>query len=256
MYYGTPPIVTNGLVLYADVSNTLSYVSGSSVWNNMISASSFSITSNSVSTSSFEFNPPAIYVTQSTSAGSTNSRVITGTFPFSENLAIELWYKTATTGSGVSGQGESPGIIQIGNYNTNASLTLWDWSQNTPGQHLIRTLVNNGATWSHIDNGLAYISDANWVNKYHHIIMNFSGSSGKWNTYNLYIDSVLWSTINFGATPFPSSSIGGGNILAMTGANGGSARNSYSVLKVYNRTLSITEITKNYNALKTRFGLT
>jgi len=254
MYYGTPPIVTNGLVLALDASNTLSYVSGSSVWNNMISASSFSITSNSTSTASFQSNPPAIYVTQSTSAGTQAS--ITGTFPFSENLAIELWYKTDTTGSGFANQLESPGIIQIGNYNSNASLTLWDWSAQIPGSHRIQTYVNNGTTWSHINTGLASISDANWVNKYHHIIMNFSGSSGKWDTYNLYIDSVLWSTINFGATPFPSSSIGGGNILAMTGAAGGSARNSYSVLKVYNRTLSITEIAQNYNALKTRFGLT
>ena len=35
MYYGTPPIVTNGLVLALDAGNTLSYVSGSTTWRDL-----------------------------------------------------------------------------------------------------------------------------------------------------------------------------------------------------------------------------
>ena len=35
MYYRTPPIVTNGLVLALDAGNTLSYVSGSTTWRDL-----------------------------------------------------------------------------------------------------------------------------------------------------------------------------------------------------------------------------
>ena len=35
MYYGTPPIVTNGLVGYFDVSNEMSYTSGSLIWKDL-----------------------------------------------------------------------------------------------------------------------------------------------------------------------------------------------------------------------------
>jgi len=44
--------------------------------------------------------------------------------------------------------------------------------------------------------------------------------------------------------------------LNMPGAAGGNARNSYNVLKVYNRELTTTEILQNFNATKSRFGLT
>lgn len=250
MYYGTPPIVTSGLVYYVDAANTLSYISGSTSWKSLVSTGSLTISQGTFITSSFEPNPPAIYVTQSFN---NNQNVINGNFPFSENLSIELWYKTATTGSGAVNQFQSPGIIQIGNYATNASLTLWDWSSGTPGNHTIRTFINNGSVWSHTATSTTY-SDAVWVDKYQHIVMNFSGSAGKWNRYNLYINSTLQTTVNF-TVPFPSASIAGGNNLLIPGANGGGARNSYGMIRVYNKELSLSDITQNYNALKGRFGL-
>ena len=253
IYKNTPPIVTNGLVLALDAANPKSYTSGSTVWNSTFSGSGpFNISNPSIaSVASFQNNPPAIYITQSSGTAVIN---ISGNLPFTENLSIELWYKTATTGSGLVTQTESPGIIQIGSYNGNASLALWDWSVGTPGAHSIRAYINNGATWSHVVSSTTNYTDAYWVNKYHHIVMNFSGSAGKWNRYNLYIDTILQGTVNF-TTPFPSASISGGGNLNIPGAAGGSARNSYSILKVYNRELTTTEIFQNYNALKGRFGL-
>lgn len=248
-------IVTNGLVLYLDAANSKSYTSGSTVWNSIISTGSFSMQQQVSSSFSFVTNPPAIFITQSAAVGGAGAINISGNLPFSENLSIEFWYKTATTGSGFANQNESPGIIQIGSYNSNASLTLWDWSQSTPGNHNIRTFVNNGATWSHTALSTTTYSDATWVNNYHYIVMNFSGSAGKWDRYNLYIDNILQSTINF-TTPFPSASISGNGTLNLPGANGGKASNSYGLIKVYNKELTTSEMFQNYNALKTRFNLT
>jgi len=254
IYKNTPPIVTNGLVLYADASNRMSYISGSTRWNSIIGTGSFIIQNTINSTSSFQSNPDAIYIFQPTGSAGFDSFNITGSFSFSENQCIEFWYKTATTGSGIPTQFDSPGMFQIGLYNQNASLTLWDWSSNTPGSHRVNTYVNNGATWSHTIQSTSAYSDAIWVNRYHHIVMNFSGSAGKWNRYNLYIDTVLQATINF-TIPFPSASINGGNQLYAPGANGGKASNSYGMVRVYSKELTISEIIQNYNANKTRFGL-
>jgi hypothetical protein len=251
MYYGTPPIVTNGLVYCLDAANTLSYVSGSTSWRTLTNTGSFTISNNTQITSSFQVNPPAIYLTQSSFSG---QNAINGAFPFSENLSIEVWYKTDTTGSGFAAQQESPGIIQMGNYATNASFTLWDWSAGTAGFHNIRTFINNGTIWSHTANSTTAYSDAVWVGKYQHIVLNFSGSAGKWNRYNLYINSSLQATINF-TIPFPSASIAGGNNILIPGASGGSARSSYSAIKIYNRELTLDDITQNYNAFKSRLNL-
>ena len=46
MYYGAPPIITNGLVFYTDAANQMSYVSGSSSWNNLVGSPSGTLTNN------------------------------------------------------------------------------------------------------------------------------------------------------------------------------------------------------------------
>lgn len=250
---GGPNIVEDGLISTLDAANNRSYTSGSLKWENLVTPvlSGSILTGNLVTIIGLNTNPTALYISQS--ASNSNNLFIAG-LQFTENASIELWYKTDTTGSGIATQGQSPGIIQIGNYATNASLTLWDWSAGTPGQHNIRTYINNGGVWSHVAGSTITYSDSRWVGKYHQIVMNFSGSAGKWNSYNLYVDTVLVSTVNF-TIPFPSGSIAGGNRLLAPGAAGGSARNSYGMLRQYSKTLTLQEILQNYNATKSRFGL-
>lgn len=249
---GGPNIIEDGLVSTLDAANTRSYISGSLKWNNLVTPalSGSILTGGSGTLRGLSTNPIALYISQSASNA---SNLFTAGLQFTENASIELWYKTDTTGSGFAAQQESPGIIQIGSYAVNASLTLWDWSAGTPGQHNIRTFVNNGTVWSNLASSTSY-SDSQWVGKYHQIVMNFSGSAGKWNSFSLYIDTALAYTLNF-TNPFPSASIAGGNTLYAPAANGGSAKNSYGLLRQYTRALTQQEILQNYNATKGRFGL-
>lgn len=249
---GGPNIVESGLVSTLDAANNKSYTSGSLNWNNLVTTSlSGSILTGGAGTlRGLSTNPTALFISQSASNG---NNVFTAGLQFAENASIELWYKTDTTGSGFAAQQESPGIIQIGSYANNASLTLWDWSAGTPGQHNIRTFVNNGTVWSNLASSTSY-SDSQWVGKYHQIVMNFSGSAGKWNSFSLYIDTALAYTLNF-TNPFPSASIAGGNTIYAPAANGGSAKNSYGLLRQYTKALTQQEILQNYNATKSRFGL-
>lgn len=249
---GGPNIVESGLVSTLDAANIKSYTSGSLKWNSLVTpALSGSILTGNLSTIiGLNTNPTALFISQSTS---NSNNVFTAGLQFAENASIELWYKTDTTGSGIANQSQSPGIIQIGSYATNASLALWDWSAGTAGQHNIRTFVNNGSVWSDLASSTLY-SDSQWVGKYHQIVMNFSGSAGKWNSFSLYIDTALAYTLNF-TIPFPSASIAGGNVLYAPAASGGSAKNSYGLLRQYTRALTQQEILQNYNAQKSRFGL-
>lgn len=249
---GGPNIVTDGLVSTLDAANARSYTSGSLTWNNPVNQSlsgSISVSS-ATATMSLNTNPTALYISQSASS---TANLFTCGLAFTENASIELWYKTDTTGSGFVNQSQSPGIIQIGNYASNASLTLWDWSQGIPGQHNVRTFVNNGNIWSHLQSSTLY-SDNAWVGKYHQVVMNFSGSAGKWNSFSLYVDTAFIYTVNF-TIPFPSGSISGGDKIYAPGANGGSARNSYGMLRQYSKALTQAEILQNYNATKSRFNL-
>jgi hypothetical protein len=249
---GGPNIVTDRLVSLLDTSNPKSYTSGSLKWDNLVTTalSGSILNGNATTLIGLSTNPTALYVSQSSA---NTSNVFTTGLRFTENASIELWYKTDTTGSGIAEQSQSPGIIQIGSYASNSSLTLWDWSAGTPGQHTIRTYVNNGTVWSHTASSPLYL-DSSWVGKYHQIVLNFSGSAGKWNSYTLYVDTLLAYTINF-TIPFPSGSIAGGNTIYAPGANGGSARNSYALVRQHTKALTAQEILQNYNATKTRFGL-
>jgi len=256
IFKNTPPIVTSGLTSYYDAISPTSYTSGSTSWRSIISSSNITVT-NFTNPNEYTFvdtRPTAIGFYQTASTINSSRTLFNLPILFSENFSLEIWYKTYTTASGHADQSQSPGIFQIGSYAQNASISIWDWSGALPqGQHQIRTFTNNGAVWSHTTVSATY-SDAQWVNKYHQIVLNCSGSSGKWNKCDLYVDTVLVNTINF-TTPFPSGSISGGDRVIAPQCNGGAVNNVYATIKTYNRYLTQAEVKQNYDALKTRFNL-
>ena len=256
IFKNTPPIATNGLVSYYDAITPTSYTSGSTSWRSLISASNITITNftNQYSYTFVDRGPTAIGYYQSASNNNSTITLFNQPITFSENFSIEIWYKTYTTASGYPTQAQSPGIFQIGGYAQNASISIWDWTAAlATGSRQIRTFINNGSVWSHTTTSPTY-TDSQWVNKYHQIVLNCSGSAGKWNKCDLYIDTNWVNTVNF-TIPFPSASISGGDRIIAPACNGGSVNNVYAIVKTYNRYLNQSEILQNYNALKTRFNL-
>jgi hypothetical protein len=166
-------------------------------------------------------------------------------------MTFEIWYRTFTNASGIANQSESPGIFQLGNYATNASFTIWDWSASTPGIHNIRTFINIGTTWSHLGFSSKNYSDAEWVGKWHQILITLSGSGG-WQYYTLYIDTILQTSITLSSTV---TSISNSNSIGFPYGGGGAYNNSYSSFKIYNKVLSDVEIRRNYDVMRGRFGI-
>ena len=216
MIYGTPTIVTNGLVLNLDAANTKSYVSGSTNWfslgnpslsGSLINGPTFS----SGNGGSIVFNGTSNYVDLNSNS------ILSGSTAFT----IESFYRTTGAGSGAI----------FGNYGTGYLNGVW-----FSGRYGI--YLNNSV----------YVPNSPLVAGTYYMVATRDVSGN----INLYINNTLVSSgILSGSIPTNINYRIGSNVNVFAEAFAG---NLYT-LKVYDRALSRQEITQNYNALKSRFGL-
>jgi hypothetical protein len=223
MYFVAKPIVTNGLILNLDAGNTLCCTSGSSTWRNLANTSQ---TGSFVGLTSFQTNPPSLYF-----SGSNNYARIPN--PFSGisyfSYTADFWMngidKNVTqfilTGIGYGGiQSNVPPI-----YSSYFPLVYTTPSDFIYGTETIldRGIVNFTVTVQHTGTVLN-----------HQIYINgkLNTSNSKSTTTGIYTETNL--------------SIGGNTVFTNT---------YFYNFKMYNRALSSSEITQNFNALKGRYGL-
>ena len=112
----------------------------------------------------------------------------------------------------------------------------------------IRVQINNPGVQQFEPNSSSYIQDNNW-----HLItitVNVSINQMKW-----YVDNNLANTLNFSA----GSLTGQGNfVIGWDYAWGGGAEyflGSIATVSVYNSVLTSSEVSANFNAVRSRFGL-
>lgn len=231
MYYGTPPIVSNGLVVYVDAANTLSYISGSGTTVRDINGNTKNgtLTSGTGYSSNFGgvFNFDGVNDTINFGTGNTF-------FPLS-SFTIDLWFQSKGT---VPTTGTVPGLFGF-TYGIRAyfdltnrvvfSATSGSTLQNLTYTHT--TNIRDDGSWNNI------VFQATPTNSY--IYLNGEPKASR---------SLTW----LGSTIWPTNQwvLGRDNNNANQFFTGSMA--SY---KMYNRALSQQEITQNYNALKGRFGL-
>ena len=243
-----PNIVTDGLVLYLDASNTKSYVNGSTTWadisrigNNasLINTPSY----NSSNGGGVVFDGVDEYMT--TQPGSI---VFTPTNSFTLNVIFRLSsivpnLSVSSTTTSIFGNGATANSVGIGALliNSNNSYQLYVGSRaidlitytlnielNTP---YIVTFVYDGNSQLNITP-----NQYTYVNGELKSTQNVSsGLGGSFET-----NSFGWASFINRAVPGGNAAIGGGVIHQCS---------------IYNRALSATEILQNYNATKTRFGL-
>jgi hypothetical protein len=231
---GGPNIVFDGLVLYLDAGNTKSYISGSTTWNDI----------SRLGNNGTLINGP----TFSSSYG--GSIVLDGvndlvSLPFildtSTNYTIEVMAKCNTMIADPSPQNRQ---------------TIWSFSSGSSQgfQLLDLEIWNDGVTSFNGDNvnstapliSVFYPIGANNIHTY---TLSKSGSNQAW-----YIDRVFRAnaiqTYSGTSQFFKLGSRGGGSTGTGQQWNG----LIYSV-KIYNRALSATEITQNFNSTRGRFQL-
>ena len=230
MYYG-PTIVTSGLVLYLDAANKLSYPGTGTVWKDLSGNSNTGTLTNG----------PTF------SAGNLGSIVFDGTndyvnVPYNSILntpngaTYEVWIKptVATTGPflnrGTSDSGATPDNPRFIALSTGA--LYFDWNSSSSDVYLqTATGVVTMGSWNQVI-GLATPSAQlrTFVN-------------GVETSYSTRVNSLPSTLIN------TSTSLEIGAATYYQFFNG-----SIAIVRLYNRVLSTTEILRNYNATKSRFG--
>jgi hypothetical protein len=213
-----PNVVTDGLVLYLDAANTKSYVSGSTTWIDIAARNNGTLV-----------NGPTF---NGANGGSlifdgVNDYVLINDGIYSINGGtLNLWFKrTATTGIIIGSYGGS-GNQRTPTFYQNLSNIGWEFGS---------LVVKN--------TGVSFTNNT-WFN----MSMTFNSSFN----VNVYINSVLTNT----ETSLNPISFWNQFVVGRYGNFGSSyANGNFSMVQVYNRALSATEVLQNYNALKGRYGL-
>lgn len=226
--------VTSGLVYYIDAGNVSSYSgTGSSINNIAGTAPGASATNGSPAFTSagqssyFTFNGSTQYILTSNLIDQS----------LSGNVTIECWVNTSTdNGVVVTEQGNLPVNTgwhdsQIEIVSGNLEVATWEYTIGGGSGTLVGpvtrnvwqqyTLTQNATTTTGYINGSTTASVAH--------VRTFSAAG-------LYYSIMLGDSV---------TNLGDGSYLA----------GNWSILKVYNRALTQTEVQQNYNALKGRYGL-
>jgi hypothetical protein len=230
MAFGNGPrIVTSGLVLSLDAADQNSYVSGSTTWrdlsgnNNHATATTPQYSGSNGGSFNFPNNTTSVFNTPSytlvPNGGVTMEAFIyptTDTFTLGNGNGITGRRSTYIFGMDIVPNGASP-------------LTTVELSGVSGGANVaLPYAIAN--TWYHVLWTYSTTSVKSYING-----VNLSSTSG---TYSIPTDTAAFQIgKRWGGSGYPLY----GNI---------------AIVRWYNRPLSATEITQNYNAIKSRFGLT
>lgn len=221
-----PKIVTNGLVLCLDAGNPLSYSGSGTVWNDL-SGNGYNGTLTNGPT--FSSNNKGYFTFDGTNDyGDISNIALTGNIPFT--LCVFCNVLTNPTSDG--------GIVLYGKMGTQSQVAGLYYRNSD--NYLRFTAWAPGAP----DYATGFLKD---FNQWHYLSLVYNGS-----TTLVYRDGVsdpsgsqvrslniTLGTLTFGAAPFNSSYL----------------NQRISLIQLYNRALTATEVSQNYNATKGRYAL-
>ncbi len=228
--YQAPVITTNGLVFNLDAAITSSYSGSGNVWNDIVGTNHINFySSNSYASAG---NP-----TFSTDGG--GSLVTTGKFGRS------------VANSGITGAAARSyeAWVKFNNVNANSIISV---GTNVTNQ-LFEMMAFQTNLISHPYGAYAKSSTVLTTNTWYQVVITYNGAS----THIIYINGVQVGTssasdgsnvtLNTVNTPIY---IGSGTAMTWGAFDG-----KIAAVRMYNRALSSSDVTFNFNALKSRFGL-
>ncbi len=232
----SPKVVTDGLVLYLDVANQYSYVSGSTSWNDISRGGNNGTlingpTYNSANGGSIMFDGVDDYI-----------RLFNNLILQTSDFSINQWVSASPGLGGFLFTCDGPNSGTCGD--NGAYLT----SFNTDGTITFRVVGNTNTLLT--TSGIAYNNN---------IPLNITCVKTT-SIMTIYINGALQTsaTTPTGITSVTNNAYFGirnGTITNPGGCGTNYFNGKLYALNVYNRALSSQEMLQNYNATKTRFGL-
>jgi hypothetical protein len=219
-------IVNNGLILYLDSANIRSYNGISNIWYDL----STSLNNGTLNGPTFSSVDGGVMIFDGVNDYVTLSNRTTTSF------TIGCWIKTSDSSPSGSQAYEGNGIIwsDVGGF----------------ANDFILAILNDKAAWFTGD-VTTTISSTTTINtgSWFYLTAVKNGSN---NTKHLFINGVLESSGVSSSTLLTDNSniIIGGNTIDSRYFNG-----NISMVQIYNRVLTTTEIEQNYNAMKKRYEI-
>jgi hypothetical protein len=234
-FHYSPKIITDGLVLYMDAANPKSYSSGSTTWNDLSRSSNNGTLTNGVSFDTLNYG--------SLSFDGVDDRVSkVGAINTGQNFTVNAWiYPTllGTTRRAIVGNGYPYSTRQGWLFCTAGASVNNTFFMSIGGDLAYRVAAANTLSpniWQYVT---AVVTDGGLT-----ISLYKNGQ-----TTNTSFVLLSTGTITYNNTQF---NIGFRNTILDPDPYTG----KISIVTIYNRALTQQEIIQNYNANKTRFGLT
>ena len=227
MIFGSPPIVTSGLVLNLDAANTKSYPRSGTVWRdlsgnnnsgNLVNGPTY----NSQNGGSIVFDGVDDFVSGS---------IINSTLLTTNGTTVEAWVKHNALSNTVQR------YVSTFPTGTEQAVIRFDGpvGPNTLRFYIVTTT------------GYKFLNSSNqiFINNWYHVVGTWNGT-----TQSLYKNGNLLVAANQTGTLVTGSVIDYYVSLLSESLNG-----FMPVARIYNRALTPTEVQQNYNAQKSRFNL-
>jgi hypothetical protein len=237
MIYGTPPIITNGLVLALDAGNTLSYPKTGTTWKDL---SGFNNNGTLINGPTFDTGNGGNIVFDGTNdyidCGNNSSLLFLGNSPYTLATYTKIINFVGNYPSWFDRESSAVGGRRDG------YLLLYTVLDQTPGNVFVFTERFS----STVDGTGVVVPRSSIQNNWVYLSATYDGS-----TLRLYINGILQSQ-----TSATGTIINNLETLKLAHPASGNYNNcQIASANIYNRALSSEELTQNYNALKLRFGL-
>ena len=225
-----PKIVTNGLVLCLDAANSKSYPGSGSTWTDL------SGQGNNGDITDATFNSNGYFDFD----GVNDDVIDTGTsfLKTNDNVTLEIFFNHDSN-SGIyhmlyEGEGDGfGGNVEFHLHVSNGSLSSW-----FTGAGGLTGSVMTAGTWNY--GAVTYEN-----------LSSVGNASSKLYQNGVPVDSISSATVNIASMPTSNFLIGKPYSTSL----GRRYNGQIAVVRVYNRAITVPEISQNYEALRGRFGL-
>lgn len=234
--FSAPIIITNGLVLNLDAANPASYPGTGTTWTNLVTGNAVA---NFVLNNNVNYNAANGGVLRFADGGWART---TSSFGRLANYTIEIWVKIAGTSGPSPNANYTPCLFSdIYSGSINMILAYNSYNFPTSANQFTSGYFNGG--W----NTFSTSSNTSDINNWIHIVATYDGTNCV-----IYKNGVIIGSGVIGNNP--NTSYAGyyiGHCWDMPDLVFG----DYSMVNLYNRALTPTEVNINFDAVKTRFGL-
>lgn len=242
-----PKIVTDGLVLCLDAANSKSYPGTGTNFTDLVATGNASTITGNTGYNTIAYAVPTFELNNNGTTSNGQIQVVTqnlDTLALTQNFSVMFAAKKNFFGLGGNNNGNSQLFQGVSNGYT-SGWRLYDTNQGIPG-----AAFSGRHTWgfgyNDINTSLSVQDTINLSNRMCIVAFTISPST---------IFGFCNENTNSRSNPLTYVSGTSTPRISFTGAGAGSWNGLLGLFMIYDRTLTLSEITQNYNALRGRFGL-